>query len=117
MQRDVLLLGEMIDAAEQIRVLTNDLPEVADLETDRLRRDALLWNFTVLGEAASQLSDRVVKEHPALAWHRPAQLRNRIVQGYWSIDLGILIETARDDLPGFVDQMRQIRAAIGELNE
>lgn len=64
MQRDVLLLEEMIEAAEQIRVLTGDLPAVADLEADRLRRDALLWNFTVLGEAASQLSDRTRNEFP-----------------------------------------------------
>jgi uncharacterized protein with HEPN domain len=104
----------MIEAAEQIGVLTGNLPAVADLEADRLRRDALLWNFTVLGEAATQLSDRVRGEHPEVAWHRPAQLRNRIVHGYWSIDVGILIETARDDLPGFLEQMRQIRAAIRE---
>ncbi len=57
---------------------------------------------------------RVRNEYPEVAWHRPALLRNRIVHGYWSIDLGILIETARDDLPGFVEQMRQIRAAIRE---
>jgi uncharacterized protein with HEPN domain len=30
---------------------------VADLEQDRQRRDALLWNFTVLGEAAARLSE------------------------------------------------------------
>lgn len=41
MQRDVLHLEEMIEAAEQIGVLTGDLPAVADLEADRLRRDAL----------------------------------------------------------------------------
>ena len=51
MQRDILLLTEMIDAAEQARRLTADIT-VSQLETDRQRRDALLWNFTVLGEAS-----------------------------------------------------------------
>ena len=55
MQRDILLLTEMIDAAEQARRLTADIT-VSQLETDRQRRDALLWNFTVLGEAVGQLS-------------------------------------------------------------
>ena len=55
MQRDILLLTEMIDAAEQAQRLTADIT-VSQLETDRQRRDALLWNFTVLGEAAAQLS-------------------------------------------------------------
>jgi uncharacterized protein with HEPN domain len=51
MQRDILLLTEMIDAAEQAHQLTAGIT-IGQLETDRQRRDALLWNFTVLGEAA-----------------------------------------------------------------
>ena len=54
MQRDILLLTEMIDAAEQAHQLTAGIT-IGQLETDRQRRDALLWNFTVLGEAAGQL--------------------------------------------------------------
>jgi Protein of unknown function DUF86 len=76
MQRDVLLLTEMIDAAEQALAhgVTAD-----DLAAGRQRRDALLWNFTVLGEAAGQLSDEVKKQFPAINWQQPARLRNRIV--------------------------------------
>jgi uncharacterized protein with HEPN domain len=55
MQRDILLLTEMIDAAEQAGQLTVGIT-VSQLETGRQRRDALLWNFTVLGETAAQLS-------------------------------------------------------------
>lgn len=58
MQRDVLLLTEMIDAAEQAQQLASGVT-VSQLETDRQRRDALLWNFTVLGEAAGQVSNEV----------------------------------------------------------
>jgi uncharacterized protein with HEPN domain len=58
MQRDILLLTEMIDAAEQARQLTAGMT-ACQLEADRQRRDALLWNFTVLGEAAGQLSAEV----------------------------------------------------------
>jgi hypothetical protein len=63
MQRDVLLLTEMIDAAEQAQQLTARTI-VSQLETDRQRRDALLWNFTVLGEAAGQLSAEVKDRFP-----------------------------------------------------
>ena len=58
MQRDILLLTEMIDAAEQAHQLTAGIT-IGQLDTDRQRRDALLWNFTVLGEAAGQLSAEV----------------------------------------------------------
>ena len=43
-----------------------------------------------------------------VAWARPSQLRNRIVHGYWSIDLAVLHTTAVDDLPGFVSALRGV---------
>ena len=52
MRRDVLLVEEMIDAAEQIQELVKgSTPE--ELEQDRQRDDAILWNLTVLGEAST----------------------------------------------------------------
>ena len=59
MQRDLLLPGEMIHAAERAHQLTNGLP-LEDLQADRLRSESLLWNFTVLGEAAAQLPGEVL---------------------------------------------------------
>jgi uncharacterized protein YutE (UPF0331/DUF86 family) len=38
-------------------------------------------------------------------------MRNRIVDGYWSIDLDILVSTARDDLGGFLEAVRALRDA------
>ena len=72
MQRDILLLTEMIDAAEQAQELTRGV-SAGDLEADRQRRDALLWNFTVLGEAAGQLSDNVKTRFPGVMWQQPVR--------------------------------------------
>ncbi len=52
MQRDLLLLGEMIDAAERAGEPLSAITAEA-LQADRLRSESLLWNFTVLGEAAT----------------------------------------------------------------
>lgn len=110
MRREVVLLDEMIAAAERIMELVGDRSE-ADLEADRDGRDALLWNYTVLGEAAAQLPKEFVDQHGGVQWRRPAQLRNRIVHGYWSIDLSILVRNATDQLPPFVAQLRAARSA------
>ena len=113
MRRELLLLEEMIDAAEQAHLLAVDqTPE--SLAADRQRRDALLWNFTVLGEAAAQLPDDFKADHPEIPWQQPSRLRNRIVHGYWSIDLGILITTAADHLPTMADQLRSLHRALDQ---
>ena len=105
MRRDVLLLEEMIEAADQAIALVRGL-SLADLSQDRVRRDALLWNFTVLGEAASQLTEELKEQFPEVPWRQPARLRNRIVHGYWSIDLDVIHATAERQLPSFVAELR-----------
>jgi uncharacterized protein with HEPN domain len=103
MQRDALLLAEMIDAAERIVSIVADA-SVEDLERDRTLRESLLWNIAVLGEAAGELSQEVKVAHPEVEWSNPVRLRNRIVHGYWSIDLDILYSTGRDDIPRFCER-------------
>jgi uncharacterized protein with HEPN domain len=112
MQRDILLLTEMIDAAEQAHRLATGIT-VDQLQADRQRHDALLWNFTVLGEAAGQLSDEVKMRFPEVAWQQPTRLRNRIVHGYWSIDLDVLYTTATEQLPPFTSDLRKVLSALG----
>lgn len=111
MRRELLLIGQMIEAAERARTLVAGI-DLAGLERDRQRRDALLWNFTVLGEAATRLDDTVKTRFAEISWAQPARLRNRIVHGYWSIDLEVLHTTAVDLLPAFVDQLRQALAVL-----
>ena len=108
MRRDVLLLEEMIEAAVQAVDLVEGVA-VEDLAADRIRRDALLWNFAVLGEAAAQLSAELKQEFADVAWRQPARLRNRIVHGYWSIDLDVVHATAQEQLPGFTTDLRRAR--------
>lgn len=105
MRRDLLLLGEMIEAAAQAVSLTKET-DLPTLEGDRQRREALMWNFTVLGEAAAQLDDAIKTRFPHLPWAQPSRLRNRIIHGYWSIDFEILHTTATDLLPDFVQQLK-----------
>lgn len=115
MRRDVLLMEEMIDAAEQARSLVADV-DLDQLEADRQRRDALLWNFTVLGEAAAQLDQDTKDRFSDIPWSQPARLRNRVIHGYWSIDLEVLHTTATDLLAGFVDQLRAVLEVLHTEN-
>ena len=111
MQRDLLLLGEMIAAAERASQLAGHVT-LEQLQADRLRSESLLWNFTVLGEAAAQLSDAVKQRFPQIPWQQPARLRNRIVHGYWSIDMEILHTTASDQLPPFASDLRNVLSTL-----
>lgn len=116
MRRELLLLEEMIDAAEQAHLLA--VGQTAQtLAADRQRRDALLWNFTVMGEAATQLPADLKTEFPEIPWQQPTRLRNRIVHGYWSIDVDILLTTAADHLPALAEQLRGLHATLDQHSD
>ncbi|MBS1846820.1 MAG: DUF86 domain-containing protein [Actinobacteria bacterium] len=107
MPRDDLLLTEIIDAIVRIRGLVERI-DLGDPFVDRDLVDALLWNYTVLGEAANGVSDRTKSENPDVRWADPVRLRNRIVHGYWSIDIDILLSTAGRDLDEFGEAVQRV---------
>ncbi len=66
----------------------------------------------MLGEAIGQLSDEIKSAHEGVAWAAPVRMRNRIVHGYWSVDVDVLVTTARVDLPAFLISVRTIEAPL-----
>lgn len=72
----------------------------------------MLWHFTVLGEAASQVPEEVSSSHPEIAWGAATRLRNRVVHGYWDIDIETLVATAADDLPLMIEQLERAILAV-----
>ncbi|MDN5929901.1 MAG: DUF86 domain-containing protein [Pseudonocardia sp.] len=58
------------------------------------------------------MSETTKARFPEVPWRNPARLRNRVVHGYWSVDIGILHTTASEQLGEFV---RQLRRAVVEL--
>lgn len=111
MRRELLLLHEMRDAAVAVRDLV-DGRTAAEVEADPIRRAALLWYFTVLGESASQIPTNTREEHPGVAWRDAARMRNRIVHGYWDIDVDTLVTTAADDLPSMIAALDDVIASL-----
>ncbi len=101
----------MRDAALAIRELVADR-SAEEVEGDGMRRSAVLWHFTVLGEAASQVPSETKSAGPQIAWHAATRMRNRIVHGYWDLDVDILVATAADDLPQMIAQLERFIADL-----
>jgi uncharacterized protein with HEPN domain len=104
MRRELLLIQEMIDAAMRVRSLIGDR-DAANLFADRDKREALLWNYRVLGEASGQVPAETRDRYPAVEWVMATRLRNRIVHGYWEIDFETLHAAATDDLPAMISAL------------
>lgn len=61
--------------------------------------DAVARNLGVIGEAARNVPDDIKQRHPEVPWSRMIGLRNLVVHEYFGIDLGIVWEIVRVNIP------------------
>lgn len=111
MRRELLILDEIVEAGERAVTIVRGR-SVEELRSDLDARDALLWNMTVIGEATNQLPDALWSRFPDVPWRAPVALRNRIVHGYWGIDLEVVHTAALLELPDFVRRVLEVRRAV-----
>ncbi|MFT4152709.1 DUF86 domain-containing protein [Parafilimonas sp.] len=104
---DILLVQDMIDAAEKIFVYTKGF-SFEQFCTDSKTSDAVIRNFEIIGEAASRISESLKEKYPDIEWHKIRGFRNRIVHDYIDIDYEIVWQIKETYLIELLMQLRKI---------
>lgn len=79
--------------------------------------DAVVRNLEVIGEAAGRLPAEFTDSHPEVEWRKIVGLRNRIIHGYFNVDLAIIWQILQHDLPVFACSVSDIRGEFGSGSE
>ncbi len=61
--------------------------------------EACVFNLSQMGELANRIDTAYAENHPAIPWRLLYGLRNRIVHDYEGVNLRLIWEIIRDDLP------------------
>lgn len=108
MQRDeASFLLDMLEAARGAVALASGL-SYAEFARDPRNRLAILKSVEIIGEAASRLSAETKESHPDIPWHEIVGMRNRLVHAYFDVDLRLVWDTIRDDLPVLISQLERL---------
>ena len=96
----------MLDAAEQaLRFCAGRIR--VNLDDDVMFRFALVHAITVVGEAASKVSDSTRLALPEVPWAEIVGMRNRLVHAYFDIDNDVLWQSVVAHLPSLATQLRR----------
>ncbi len=99
-------LVDMLEAADRI------LDRAADSKHAFLADESLqvwvVYHLQVLGEAAAAVSTAITEEHPEVDWIAARSMRNRLVHGYFDLDLDLIWEVVERDLPCLREQIAAI---------
>lgn len=62
----------------------------------------------VIGEAVKNIPDNIRNEYPNIAWKQISGMRDKLIHHYFGVDLDIVWDTIKKDLPELEKQIQEI---------
>lgn len=100
-------LEDILEAIDRINRYTEGMTEVRFRESEMVQ-DALIRNFTVIGEASRHIPEDIQERHPEVPWSSMRGMRNLVVHEYFGVDVKILWDTLQEDLPDLSENLKQM---------
>lgn len=77
--------------------------DIEELGTNEVLLDSMLFRMIQISENSRKLSEEYKELNSSVPWNAMYGLRNRIVHDYGSVDLNIVFETLKNDIPELLD--------------
>lgn len=83
---------------------TQDLDQ-EELEDNEVLQDCVMFRLIQVSENSDKLTQEFKDRHPEIAWRALKGMQNRIVHNYGGVDMGIIYDTVRNDIPVALNQL------------
>jgi uncharacterized protein with HEPN domain len=106
---DVILL-DVATAARRVVSFIEGMDESA-FRADFKTQSAVQHQMLIMGEAVKRLSPEMRASMDAIPWSAIARMRDRLIHGYDTVDLGVVWRTASGAVPTLLDRLTPILPA------
>ncbi|HIH32617.1 MAG TPA: DUF86 domain-containing protein [Candidatus Diapherotrites archaeon] len=103
-----LYISEILEQIELIQASVKGRQKT-DFGKDLNLRDATIRRIEVIGEAAKSISEKTKAKHPKVSWKEISGTRDVLIHAYFGVDLNILWNIIKADLPLLKQQMKKIK--------
>ena len=107
MDRDVQYLMDILASARIIRTYVAGVTQHEFLQDAKLQ-DSVIRRIEIIGEAAGRASSLFRDENPEIPWNEIRGMRNQMIHRYDDIDMAIVWETVRQDIPRLISQLERL---------
>jgi uncharacterized protein with HEPN domain len=101
MWKDSARLGDILMGCREAMEFTKAVT-FEQFRNDLKLQRALCMVLEIIGEAARAVSEECKAAHPQIPWRAIVGLRHRIVHEYFRLDLNVIWEIVRKDVPSLL---------------
>ncbi len=113
MTREIVdFIQDILDAIDDIEMFTQGL-YFEDFKQDRKTVYAVTRAIEIMGEATKNIPDTTRNEYPQVPWKRIAGMRDKLIHGYFGVDMVTLWKAAKQDAPQLKGLISKIKEEIG----
>lgn len=98
-KNNTIYLKHILEAINNIENYIENILTVDAFTQSKITKDAVLRNFEIIGEATNNLENEFITQHPQIEWDKIISMRNFIIHEYFGVDLELVWETIKKDLP------------------
>ena len=77
--------------------------DLDELNANEVLLDSMLFRMIQISENARKLTDEFKQKRENITWNAMYGLRNRIVHDYGNVDLNVVYETLKNDIPDLLE--------------
>ena len=106
-------LEDMAQYAEKGMHIVEDL-DYGVFQSNEEKVLAAIRVIEVIGEAAKNIPRSIRDRYPDVPWSGLARMRDKLIHVYFGVDIEVVWQTLRDDLPPLQESMKKIMYDLGD---
>ena len=123
--RDKTLVIESLEQLEQVieNLLEStsnihDIDKLPNTADGILRLNGICMCFIIIGEEVKRIDryteKQLLSNYPSIPWESVMGMRDRIAHGYFEIDIDVVFDALKNDIPPLLKVIKQMKADLDE---
>jgi len=115
MEKVEQVIENLLESTSQL----SDINELLKSADGMLRLNGICMCFIVLGEEVKRIDrytdEQLLPKYPSIPWKSIKGMRDRIAHGYFEVDVDVIYDALKNDIPPLLTVIKQMKKDIYSL--